>query len=107
METTEQRVTPEQINHWKNQHSVDVIHEISVPLDDEGEKKAIGYFKKPDLKTIQASEKFAVSDPIKSGIVLFDNCYLGGDTFNDEAKMSAIQELSGFFKIRTAAVKNL
>jgi hypothetical protein len=101
------RVSQEQIEAWKQQHKVDVIHEITVPLDDEAKEKAVGYFKKPNLQTIAASEKFAMSDPIKSGLVLFDNCYIGGDDFGDEAKMSAIQELSDLFKIRAAEVKNL
>ena len=101
-------VTEANIAAWKEQYKN--VFEIKVPTDDTGKNHAIGYFKKPDLDIIAASAKFAETDPIKSGIVVFDNCWLGGDETmknDDECKISAISALNDLFKIRLAEVKNL
>ncbi len=103
-------VTAAQIEAWKQHYGIDQVFEISVPLDDDNKEFVTGYFKKPNLQAISASAKVIEMDPIKAGIIMFDNCWLGGDEKfknNDEAKMSAIDELNKLFQIRTAHVKNL
>jgi hypothetical protein len=99
-----------QINRWKNQYGESNVFSITVPLDDLDEKKVTGYFRKPDLKVIQASTKFVDTDPVKAGLIQLDTCFLGGDeefTTNDEVKMSAIKALNTVFKVRVAEIKNL
>lgn len=102
------KITEAQIKQWKKQWGE--VFAIEVPLDDESKKKAIGYFKKPTLDTIKVSSKYIESDPIKAGEVVFTNCWLGGDDIikdNDEAKMSAMQQVSSLFKVRQATLKKL
>lgn len=103
------KVTQAQISQWKKKWGE--VHVIEVPLDDsENGKKAMGYFKKPTLEAIKASQVYAESDPIKSGEVLFTNCWLGGDNdFEEiaEVKLSAIKPLASLFKVRTASIKKL
>jgi hypothetical protein len=104
------KATPEQIEAWKQQYGIDQVFEISVPLNDENTEFVTGYFRKPNLQAISASAKVMEADPIKSGIIMFDNCWLGGEEKfknNDEAKMSAIEQLNKLFQIRIATVKNL
>jgi hypothetical protein len=101
-------VTEAMIENWKKQYGS--VHEISVPLDNEGTEVVVAYFKKPDLKTIGAAAKFAETDPIKSGLIMFDNCWLGGDERmkeNEECKVSAVQLVSSLFVIRVGTIKNL
>lgn len=102
------KATPAQIKKWKQDHGE--VHQIDVPLDDEGKKIATGYFKKPNLEIMSAAAKYAESDPVKSGSVLFENCWLDGDQQlknNDEAKLSAIAQLGQLFKVRAASIKKL
>lgn len=101
-------VTELQLNKWKSQYGE--VKLISVPLDDEGKNHAHGYFRKPDLDIIAAASKFAQDEPFKSGNVLFENCFLGGDPEiknDDECKMSAIVAMKGIFKVRVAVIKNV
>lgn len=101
-------ITELQLSHWKNQYGG--VTAIIVPIDDLGKEKVTGYFRKPDLKVIQAAAPFTDSDPVKSGLIQFDNCFLGGDDAfktNDEVKLSAIQALNKMFKVRVAEIKNL
>jgi hypothetical protein len=96
-----------QIKSWKAKHGE--VYAISV-ADEATEKEYTGYFKKPDLKIIAASAKFTTEDPVKAGIVLMENCWLGGDEElknNDEMKMGVIQQLSTLFKVKQATIKKL
>lgn len=101
-------VTEAMIENWKKQYGK--VYEISVPLDDEKKAEATAYFRKPDLKTIGAAAKFAETDPIKSGLIMFDNCWLGGDERmkeDEECKVSAVQLVSSLFTVRVGTIKNL
>lgn len=103
-------VTQHQIEAWKLKHGVDKVKAFDIPVNDEGTEIATGYFRKPDLQVIAISSKFIENDPIKAGLVLFENCWLGGDeriTKDDELKMSAIESLNTMFRVRTATIKNL
>jgi len=69
-----------------------------------------GYFKKPSLETLSAMEAVSKEDPIKSGNVLFNGCWLGGDNdfnFDDEVKIGAIKRLSKVFVPRLGKIKKL
>ncbi len=95
------------IKQWKLQYGE--VHQVDVPLDDEG-TIGVAYFRKPDLNMISAASKFIKSDPIKSSTILFNSCWLEGDSIikdNDEAKMSACQQIGSIFKVRTATIKKL
>ncbi len=102
------KVTEAQIKRWKAKYGE--VYEIEVEMDEEGKDIAVGYFRKPDLNVIAAVARFAESDPVKSGIVLFENTWLGGDERikeDDEAKLGVIQQLQGVFKAKTARLKKL
>ena len=95
-----------QIARWKKLHGE--VYAISVN-DDEGIERT-AYFKKPDLKAISAASKFAQEDPIKSGLVMFDACLLGGDdefNKNDEFKLAAIVGIGKISKVREETIKKL
>jgi len=101
------KITEAQIKKWKAKYGE--VYAIEVKMDDEG-TIATGYFKKPDLNIISAAAKFAEVDPIKSGTVMLENCWLGGDEdikLNDEAKLAAIKKLGEIFKVKEAEVKKL
>jgi hypothetical protein len=99
--------TQTQIKQWKAEHGE--IHQIDIPLDDKG-TIATAYVKKPDLTIIAASAKYAETDPIKSGLIMLNSCWIDGDKAimeNDEAKLSAIRELGKLFKVRVSTIKKL
>jgi len=59
---------------------------------------------------LAAASKYAADNPVKSGIIMFDSVWLGGDAeiqVNDELKMSAIQKIGDLFRIREARIKKL
>jgi hypothetical protein len=106
-ETLAGGVTRGQIEAWKRQHGD--IYAIDVESDDAGNKLRC-YVRKPDLNIISASSKFASSDPVRSGMVVFENCWLAGDPeikANDELKISVVIKLNELFKIREAEIKKL
>ena len=103
-------ITEAQINSWQAKYGADKVVLMSVPVDDTKKVYAHGYFRKPDLKIISAASKFMTDDPLKGAEILFENCFLGGDSLfkdDDEIKMSAMTGLSSLFKVRTAEIKNL
>lgn len=102
------KATQTQINQWKKQYGD--VFAIAVPLGEaKNSKKVTGYFRKPDLATIGAAAKFRL-DPIKSGEIVFENTWLGGDEEirkSDELKLSVLKELGSLFKVRQAKVEKL
>lgn len=101
-------ITTTQLNEWKAKYGT--VAQVKVPTNDEHTEHVYCYFKKPSLDIIGAAAKFAETDPVKSGNILFESCYLGGDPEVkeiDECRMSAMQALSGLFKVRVSEVKNL
>ena len=100
-------VTPAQLGAWKQRWGE--VYAFSIKSDDEG-TVVTGYFKKPDLITIAASATKAEADPVGSGIIVFENCWLGGDESirtNDEQKFAAIREVNKLFRIRAVEVKKM
>ena len=100
-------VTAEQINEWKNRNGR--IHEVEI-ADTEFEELHRGYFRRPDMKTMQAFSAAAKTNEIKAAEVMFDNCWLGGSSaMKSDAvyKMQAIGELQNIFGKCVSKLKNL
>ncbi|MDB9498574.1 hypothetical protein [Nodularia spumigena] len=104
-----------QIAAWKKEHGEKAVLAISIAVDDSVSEKGepinavTGYFKKPDMKVLAKVSPFT-ADPVQSGLIMFNECWLGGDESirqDDELKMSAIVQLNSVFKIRQASIKNL
>lgn len=98
-------ITEEQINLWKGKYRK--VVEISVTDDD---ATFVGYFHRPDMDTMSAVNKLAKTDEVKSTLVMFDNCWLGGHpVIQDDAivKMAAIGQLASVFNSCVAEIKNL
>jgi hypothetical protein len=98
-------VSPAQLAAWKKTHKD--VYQITV--DDEG-KEVTGYFKKPDMAVISAASRFASSDPVKSGEIMFESCWLAGDVELkevEELKVSCFGKLAELFKVREAKIKKL
>ena len=66
-------VTEEQVKLWKGQHR----KVARIEVEDDGEKH-VGYFKRPSMEVMA---KVAKTDEVKSGIILFEGCWLGGSEF--------------------------
>lgn len=102
-------MTDAKIKQWKSRWGDGNIHEVTVPIDEEG-NLAKCYVRKPDLATLSASAKFAETDPMRAGMILFENCWLEGDEIIkelDEAKLSVIKVLGGLMKVYEATIKKL
>lgn len=98
-------VTEQKIESWKQQYGkvvrVDVV---------DGEEMHIGYFHRPDLKTMAAVTKVAKTDEVKSSEVLWDNCWLGGsERMREDAVLflAAIKQLGDMMNGCMASIKNL
>ncbi|MGE0635988.1 MAG: hypothetical protein AB7P01_06085 [Bacteroidia bacterium] len=101
-------VTQAQLDKWKKEHGE--VKEVEVPLDDTGKNTVTCFVKKPNIDILGAAAAVAETDPMKSGLILFDNCYLGGDPEtkgNEEVKMSVIVALKSMFRVRVATIKNV
>ena len=100
-------LSQEEINSLKAKYPQGVFA-IEV-IDDEG-KTHITYVKKPDIEALQVASKYAQTDPVKSGLLMFNTCRLGGSDFivnDDESKLGVIAELGKLFKAKEATVKKL
>lgn len=102
-------ITEAQLKQWKARWGD--VYLVEIPMD-EGSKnqKAAGYFKKPNLETISAAAKFEQSDPIKSGMIVFENCLLHADEAlqsDDVLKLSCVREISKLIQIRQGELKKL
>ena len=90
---------------WKKQYQV---KEIAITLDNG--KKAVGYFKRPDMEELLMVTKFLQEDPLRAQCVLYDACLLGGaSVFNTDlsVKLTASGELFKDIKALSATSKNL
>lgn len=95
------------IKIWKEKYGKDSIFEITVKKNDEN---ITGYFRKPTLEIISASAKVGQVDELKGGMVMFENCWLDGDSRlqeDDELKVSCLSQLGELFKVFQADVKKL
>lgn len=100
-------ITSDQINAWKNQHGR--IMEIVVDDPEFGERHK-GYFRRPDMKVMQAFSSMAKGSEVKAAEMFFDNCWLGGSPLmktDAVYKMQANGELQGIFGKCVSKLKNL
>lgn len=100
-------VTAEQIGIWKNQHGR--IAEVRI-TDDEVAECHVGYFRRPDMKTMQAVNATSKTDEVKASEVMFSNCWLGGSPMLQTdaiLKMEAMTTLVSMFGKCTRILKNL
>ena len=100
-------VTPEQIEGWKQLHGR--VYEVEVEDPDTGETFKC-YFKRPDMKTMEAANALSKQSEVKGSTVLFENCWLGGaDAIKNDAiyKMEAMGALAGIFGKCVHRLKNL
>lgn len=100
-------VTDSQIAAWKAAHGR--ISEVTVD-DPEFEERHVGYFRRPDMKTMQAFSATAKSNEVKAAEVLFDNCWLGGSpAMKTDAvyKMEGMNAMQGIFGRCLRNLKNL
>ncbi len=98
-------VTPEMIQTWKAKHGR--VVEITVT---EENVQYVGYFHRPDMETMSATNVLTKKDEVKGSEVMFKNCWLGGDPQMEKdaiIKMAAIGQLAGLFNFCTAELKNL
>lgn len=104
-------ITPEKIAVWKAEHGENNIKKFVIPIDDNGEQMVEGYFRKPTLKALGMSGKFAETDPMRAGQLLYNECFLGSEceefSTNEEVMMSCIKLLNGWFKVRVGEIKNV
>lgn len=100
-------VTDEQIAAMKARHGRVVEIEVA---DAEVKELHRGYFRRPDMKTMQAFSATAKSNDVKAAEVMFDNCWLGGSALmkSDAVyKLQAIGELQNIFGKCVSKLKNL
>lgn len=100
-------VTAEQIQMWKNTHGR--ISEVRVTDPDVAECH-IGYFRRPDMKIMQAVAAMSKNNEMKGAEVMFDNCWLGGSQVMKEdaiIKMQGMSAMGALFGSCTHEIKNL
>lgn len=100
-------VTEEQIAAWKGRCGR--ISEVSITDEEVGECH-IGYFRRPDMKTMQAVNAVSKTDEVKASEVMFDNCWLGGSaSLKEDAilKIEAMATLADIFGKCVRRLKNL
>lgn len=100
-------VSAEMIQGWKNQYGR--VSEVVVP-DNETNEDHVGYFRRPDMKTMHAVSAVSKTNEVKASEVIFDNCWLGGsEALKTDAlyKMAAMQALGALFGRYLGTLKNL
>ena len=98
-------VTEEQISRWKAAHKRVIRIDVT-----EGEDLHVAYFKRPSLEIMSAVTKVGKNDEVKSATMLYDNCFLGGDTeIREDALlfMAASTQLGNMFNSCLGSLKNL
>lgn len=94
-----------QINMWKARYRR--VFGIIVP---DGDEVHIGYFHRPDMEILAATNRLRKDDEIKAVGVLFDNCYLGGsEVMKTDAmvKMGAMAQFNSAISVQQGEIKNL
>lgn len=100
-------VSDGQITMWKNLHGR--IVEVRI-TDEEAAECHIGYFHRPDMKTMQAVNATSKTNEVKASEVMFDNCWLGGSPMLQTdaiLKMEAMATLGTMFGKCVRTLKNL
>lgn len=112
MDTTEYKIingdmTEEQLSALKARHGRIVEIEVADP---EVKELHRGYFRRPDMKTMQAFSATAKSNDVKAAEVMFDNCWVGGSALmktDAVYKLQAVGELQNIFGKCVSKLKNM
>ena len=107
MTTIDGGVTAEQISAWKARHGR--VVEIEV-VDPDFNERHVGWFRRPDMKTMQAFSATAKTNEVKAAEIFFDNCWLGGAAMmktDAVYKLQANGELQAIFGKCVSKLKNL
>lgn len=99
------KATKEEITAFKAKHGE--VHEVKSVKDNETHYT---YVKKPDLTVISAAAKYADSDPVQSGTIMFNTTRIGGSEAvveDAEMKLGVIQYIGQIFKVVEAEGKKL
>lgn len=98
-------VSEEQVNKWK------AVHKRVIRIDvADGNDLHVAYFKRPSLETMSAVTKVTKNDEVKGAAVLYDNCFLGGDSeMREDALlfMAASAQLGKMFNACLGTLKNV
>jgi len=79
-----------------------------IEVDRDKKTTFTGYFSKPTLDILAASE--TASGTIPQGEILWTNCHLGGDpeiVSDPEIKFGAMLQLHRIFQVKKARIKNV
>ena len=107
MTTVDGGVTAEQVAEWKAKHGRVVEIEVGDPDYNE---RHVGYFRRPDMKTMQAFSATAKNNEVKAAEIFFDNCWLGGSPMmktDAVYKLEANGKLQAIFGKCVSKLKNL
>lgn len=107
MTTIDGGVTVEQVAEWKAKHGR--VVEIEV-VDPDFNERHVGYFRRPDMRTMQAFSATAKNNEVKAAEIFFDNCWLGGSPMmktDAVYKLQANGELQAIFGKCVSKLKNL
>lgn len=105
--TVDGGVTEEQIAAWRNQYGR--VAEVAV-VDPDFNEIHKGWFRRPDMKTMQAFSAMAKNNEIKGAETLFDNCWLGGSQMmktDAVYKLQGLGALQNIFGKCVSSIKNL
>lgn len=105
--TVDGGVTEEQIAAWRNQHGR--VAEVEV-VDPDFQEIHKGWFRRPDMKTMQMFSAMAKNNEIKGAEALFDNCWLGGSQLmktDAVYKLQGLGALQNIFGKCVSSIKNL
>lgn len=99
--------TEQQIAAWKTKYPSGVW--AITTTDDDGNAH-VTYVRKPDIQVLGAAAKYAESDPVKSGEIMFNSLRLGGsESVETDAPMlmAAVGKIGELFKLKEADIKKL
>jgi hypothetical protein len=84
------------------------VHELILPMDDDGRDYAVGYVKKPTRKIIEATDGLIQRQPIKGKELALDLIWIAGDErikTVDELFYAAAELITGIIKVRQGIIK--
>lgn len=93
-----------QLNMWRNRYR----RVFTIEVMDFGERH-VGYFHRPDMEILAATNKLSKTDEIKAVDVLFTNCWLGGSALIQEEaviKMAVMAKFNQVVAVQHVELKN-
>lgn len=97
-------ITEENIAMWKAR-----FRKVSSITVVDGEVSYTGFFRRPDMNVISAVAAVGKDDEMRAAMVMFENCWLGGDEMMREdavIKMAAVTKLQELMKVSQVTLKN-